>query len=344
MKTALVLGGGGARGSYQLGVWKALRELGIFPDIITGTSVGALNGALMVQDSFEQALELWKNIDTKAVFDFICDPTPLDYVSAFFRQGGVGRSGLSQLMKIYLQEDKIRTSSISFGMMLARKEGLVPCPVFVEDVPSGMLSDYLMATTACFPAAQCHKIAGVEYLDGGYCDNLPVALAKEKGADKIITVSLDTWHARTPPFSLEHNVIPIYPRWNLGSWLCFRKENTERNIRLGYLDAMKAFGKFDGDIFTFHKHTFDTFYLQNQVALCRWKRLLQAEGLVPEHCSAEKLLQQSAEITGRLFRLSPYCVYTADSFVRAIRRKQNFKQYASAAEEKIANIFLSRLA
>ena len=43
---ALVLSGGGAKGSYQLGVWKALRELNIKFDIITGTSVGALNGAL----------------------------------------------------------------------------------------------------------------------------------------------------------------------------------------------------------------------------------------------------------------------------------------------------------
>lgn len=50
MKRAIVLSGGGARGAYQIGVWKALRELNIKYDIITGTSVGALNGALMIQD------------------------------------------------------------------------------------------------------------------------------------------------------------------------------------------------------------------------------------------------------------------------------------------------------
>lgn len=48
-KTALVLGGGGARGAFEVGVWKALDELDYKPDIITGTSVGALNGALMLQ-------------------------------------------------------------------------------------------------------------------------------------------------------------------------------------------------------------------------------------------------------------------------------------------------------
>ncbi|WP_242596389.1 patatin-like phospholipase family protein [Enterococcus ureasiticus] len=53
--TALVLGGGGARGAYQIGVWQALEELGISLKIITGTSVGALNGALILQDDFEAA-------------------------------------------------------------------------------------------------------------------------------------------------------------------------------------------------------------------------------------------------------------------------------------------------
>ena len=46
---AIVLSGGGSKGSYQIGAWKALRKLKINYDIVTGTSVGALNGALMVQ-------------------------------------------------------------------------------------------------------------------------------------------------------------------------------------------------------------------------------------------------------------------------------------------------------
>ena len=46
-KTGLVLGGGGAKGSYQMGAWKAFRELDLSFDLIVGTSIGALNGALM---------------------------------------------------------------------------------------------------------------------------------------------------------------------------------------------------------------------------------------------------------------------------------------------------------
>ena len=46
---AVVLSGGGSKGAYQIGVWKALRQLNIKYEIVAGTSVGALNGAMMVQ-------------------------------------------------------------------------------------------------------------------------------------------------------------------------------------------------------------------------------------------------------------------------------------------------------
>lgn len=58
-KVGFVLGGGGARGSYEIGVWEALNELSIKPDIVTGTSVGALNGALIAQGNFEAARDIW---------------------------------------------------------------------------------------------------------------------------------------------------------------------------------------------------------------------------------------------------------------------------------------------
>ena len=65
---ALVLSGGGAKGSYQLGVWKALRELNIKFDIITGTSVGALNGALIVQNSYYKAKKIWNTMSFETIF------------------------------------------------------------------------------------------------------------------------------------------------------------------------------------------------------------------------------------------------------------------------------------
>ena len=62
---ALVLAGGGARGSYQVGVWRALMELDWHPQIITGTSVGSLNGAMFVLDQYETARDMWLAIRSK---------------------------------------------------------------------------------------------------------------------------------------------------------------------------------------------------------------------------------------------------------------------------------------
>ncbi|MEG2144627.1 MAG: patatin-like phospholipase family protein, partial [Oscillospiraceae bacterium] len=67
-KKALVLGGGGAKGSYEIGAWKAFEELNKSWDMIVGTSIGSLNGAAMVQGDFKSALRLWENIDYKNVF------------------------------------------------------------------------------------------------------------------------------------------------------------------------------------------------------------------------------------------------------------------------------------
>ena len=55
---ALVLAGGGAKGIYQIGVWKALRELDICYDVVVGSSIGAINGALMAQNDWDSALKI----------------------------------------------------------------------------------------------------------------------------------------------------------------------------------------------------------------------------------------------------------------------------------------------
>lgn len=66
---AIALEGGGAKGAYEVGVWRALDEAGVRFDAVAGTSVGALNGAMMVMGELEQALRLWENIRFSQVFD-----------------------------------------------------------------------------------------------------------------------------------------------------------------------------------------------------------------------------------------------------------------------------------
>ena len=96
-KTALVLSGGGSRGAYEAGVWQALTDLGISIDIVTGSSVGAINGAMICQGSLEDTVNLWREIETHMVFDVPEDSGLIDYAKEILTNGGAGVSGLKSL-------------------------------------------------------------------------------------------------------------------------------------------------------------------------------------------------------------------------------------------------------
>ena len=69
MKRALVLSGGGSKGAYEAGFLKAFEEAGLSFDLVTGTSIGALNGALIVMNKREAIDELWNTLDLEHVFN-----------------------------------------------------------------------------------------------------------------------------------------------------------------------------------------------------------------------------------------------------------------------------------
>ena len=177
-KIALVLGGGGARGAYEIGVWQALREMDVKIDIITGTSVGAINGALVAQDEFDLACKVWKEIQTHMVVD-----------KGLLRKKN---SPLKNLLSRYIDETRVRSSETDFGLVTVELPGLVPRYFFTEDIPKGKLIDYIVASASLFPAFKIADIDNTKYVDGGYLDNLPVGMALKKGATHVVAVDLST--------------------------------------------------------------------------------------------------------------------------------------------------------
>ena len=110
-KTAIVLSGGGSCGAYQIGVWKALRKLNINYQIITGTSVGALNGVMMVQNDYNKAYQLWTHLDYDLIFEKFIDKDSseiqdteiyLKYVDEFVKNGGASISNLENVLITFL--------------------------------------------------------------------------------------------------------------------------------------------------------------------------------------------------------------------------------------------------
>ena len=82
MEYGLVLAGGGVRGAYQIGVWKALKELKIKVSAVSGVSIGAVNGALFVQGSKTKAERLWNKI---AIGDIISLPKEMENDENLFK-------------------------------------------------------------------------------------------------------------------------------------------------------------------------------------------------------------------------------------------------------------------
>ena len=151
-KTALVLGGGGARGAYEAGVWQALTELGIDIDMVTGTSVGSINGAMVCQGDLDLTIEMWKEIETHKVFDMPEGSQTIDYAKEIVLNKGAGASGLKELLTQYVDEDRIRRSPIDYGLVVVELSTLKPHFLFKDQIKEGQIIDHIMASSTVFPA------------------------------------------------------------------------------------------------------------------------------------------------------------------------------------------------
>jgi len=353
MTRALVLGGGGSRGAYEIGVWKALRELGVEFSIVTGTSVGALNGAVIAQGDYDLALDIWMNITNEMVLSLdrpLGTETlhdRLERAGVFAREiavsHGVSSEPLKKLLDEKLDEDRIRHSPIRFGIATFRLSDLSPLSLLVDEIPEGKLSDYVLASASCFPAMQSHKIDGEEYIDGGYADTVPMNLALRAGADEIIAVDLKGIGVHHAPEGLApENLRMITSLWSLGSFLEFNAESAKRNIALGYLDTMKSYGRLDGRYFAFTPDALEKLRPFTQEAEAEYFRYYPSSFL-PNRALQSRLLFTLCRMNGtsgllnfrrkpsedelrlnflenaaRVFEVPPTEAYSAESFLAAL--------------------------
>ena len=266
MKRALVLSGGGSRGAYQFGVWKALRKLGIKIDIVTGTSIGALNGAMIVQNDYKKVKFLWENLNISNVLDkemnFENNDFKLfiEYFKAFIKEGGMEVSALESLVKSNINLDKFYKSKTNFGLVTFKLNTLTPVLFKKEDIEKEMLSEYLIASATCYPVFKKKKIGNDVYIDGGYYDNLPINLAIDMSADEEIAVDVNMLGLNKRDKRYK-NIKYIKPTTKLGNFLVFNKEEAKRQIIIGYNDTFKKYNKLLGNEYTFKKSTIQLFNL-----------------------------------------------------------------------------------
>jgi len=267
MKRALVLGGGGARGAYQFGVWRCLREKRQRFNLIVGTSCGALNGGLIVQGKYKEARELWENISVNKVLnngvnlDFDLDLLMsqkekfLPMLKTAVKKKGLDTAPIFAIIQQLADAKRIKRSKMDFFVLTVEVPNLMPYQIDVKSLANEKIADYLMASASCFPAFPIKNIDGKKYVDGGYFDNLPINTAIEQKADEIIAVNLKGPGIIRKPRSNNAKITIIESYWSLGSVLDFRCELAERNIAIGYFDAKKTFGDYLGYAYTFKKKT-----------------------------------------------------------------------------------------
>ncbi|WP_373128210.1 patatin-like phospholipase family protein [Dielma fastidiosa] len=263
MKRAFVLAGGGSKGAYEIGFYKAIQELGIQPDIVTGTSIGALIGCMIAQNDYEEAVRLWENMDiTQVMNNGISVSMNIDSlvtqrnrVVPFFKQfihdKGADITPLKEMIIRLSDQERLLASPIDFGLVTVEYPSLKPVQITKHEMAPDTLKDYLIASASCYPAFPAHVMDGKEYVDGGYYDNLPVRLAMKMGADELVLVDLNHKKIIHEEYLHRPNIKYIIPSQDLGNFLDFDRENLDRRIQLGYLDTMKAFNAYDGFVYTY---------------------------------------------------------------------------------------------
>ena len=181
MTVAFVLSGGGSLGAVEVGMLAALREMGVAPDLIVGTSAGALNGAWLAGHPtapVDELAALWRSLRRSRVF-------PADPVGGLLgflgrRRGLVSQRGLRSLISQHLTFERL-------------EDAPTPLHVVAVDVlsgrdvlfSSGSALDAVLASAAIPGVFAPVTIDGVPYMDGGVVENTPISHAVELGADVV---------------------------------------------------------------------------------------------------------------------------------------------------------------
>ena len=251
----LALEGGGAKGAYQIGAWKALREAGIRFSAVSGTSVGALNGAMIVMDDLEKAENVWNNIHFSQVMDVDDEEmrrlmnrdiplselkSTLRSVADIVRNRGFDVTPLRNWVAEVVDADKICHSDTDFFIVTYSLSDHQELELKASDLDEDELCDMLLAS-AYLPAFRLEKLGGKYYADGGVQDVVPIHALVENGCKDIIALRIFGFgiekRFRIPD---DVHVTTIGPTVDLGNILNFDAEQSRKNMRLGYFDAQRV--------------------------------------------------------------------------------------------------------
>lgn len=188
-KIGLVLGGGGAKGAYQAGVLKALKEYKILKHVkmVSGTSIGALNSMKVLENDIEGAIDIWENVTKEIALSKSSILTKLKTKSIFSREG------FKKLTDEKMDLEKASKSKIECYVVatpLTRKVKDAPTEFLVNGKSKEEILDYILASSAIPVVFEPVTINGIKYVDGFGVSNVPVETLKNKGCNLIFVIPL----------------------------------------------------------------------------------------------------------------------------------------------------------
>ena len=296
----IVLEGGGAKGAYQIGAWKALREAGVRIKGIAGASVGSLNGALICMDDLEKAEDIWKNVEYSRVMD-VSDETIkalkkkdfkalnmqeiLNSGFQFIKDGGFDVTPLKNLIaEVVGDESRIRESDRELFAMTYSVSEHKELAVDVKSGEEGSVKDMLLAS-AYFLAFKNEKLGGKRYRDGGGFNNVPLGVLLDKGYEDITVIRIYGWgfdSEKVTKIPDGANVYHIAPRQDLGGILEFDKKQSRKNMTLGYFDAKRFLYGLAGRIYYIDAPGSEPYYFDKMMSELELLKIYVEEDLDQE--------------------------------------------------------------
>lgn len=348
----IVLEGGGARGAYQIGAWKALREAGIQIKGIAGASVGALNGALMCMDDYEKAEDIWKNITYSQVMDV--DDSLMEQIRGvnlkklnldlkivaeqavrIFRDGGFDVAPLKALIEEAADEERIRRSDRELYVTTFSVDDMKAQVIDVKGLPDGEISNALLAS-AYFPAFKNEKLSGKRYIDGGGFNNVPVNVLLERDYKDIIVIRIyglgfDTEKVVEIPEDVK--VGHIAPRQDLGGILEFDKKRARKNMQLGYMDAKRYLYGLAGRSYYFDAPQSEAYYFD---------KMMSELALVSHYITPELNEEEAARLNG--YRAFTEQIFPAMAREMKLKADWDYKElYLAVLEEWAKEMRMPRM-
>lgn len=335
----IVFDGGGARGAYQIGAWKALVEAGVKINAVAGTSVGALNGALVCMGNVNDAEQIWREMTFSRVMDvddewmerlFNKENTLGEILAEMkrrLRDGGVDITPLRELIHQMLDEEKIRKSGIEFCLLTFSISDFKELDLSIHDIPEGMLEDFLLAS-AYLIGFKNEKLHGKTYIDGGVINNVPLRSLLNRGYKNIIEIRI-YGPGREPRVKLPEDAVKyeITPRVRLGSIIEFEGKRSRQNLKIGYFDAKRMLYGLIGRIYYIEQTHEEWYYDKKLSGLSEIEKAEIAFILkLSLGFKSMDLYLAMLEASAKLLQVQKYQIYTVDELLRAVYVKYEARE------------------